>query len=222
MSAKRNEEAPAAPERLVEETAGSILARLAREGVEVGDGSSWHPSRPRDDEDLGALWAMERDASVLVELLRRVDHAAFIRALVACGYATISLLPDDEPRPRDLLAAAEAWLRGEVTEAQVRRATRVAFEAAKETPRRAKGLAPYGPGGIAAVRAIANVGIAIYEAPIQEVIPLAARAFACEREGDTPDAAVHEREFTAALAHLADVVRNAVSRPTYEELLSIH
>lgn len=59
-----------------------------------------------------------------------VDRKQLVMAACACARLVLHLVPAGEDRPRKAIEAAEAWCRGEVSLAKVRRAANAAYAAA--------------------------------------------------------------------------------------------
>lgn len=173
----------------------------------------------RGDDELAALWDAETDPHALIALLARIDHATTVVTLARCARAAVASLPSDELRPIAAIETAEAWTRGEATVTAVQKASRAAFQAEKTAPRRAQGLPPFGPGGIAAVRAAGNVGLAVFDYAAQATLECAVVALANEAAGANP--APEDGEFdSAARSELATVIRGAAPRPRLDRLLA--
>jgi hypothetical protein len=189
-----------------EEPLAELLAALEHEG-EVPE--AWLRAHAPDGR-LDGVWARSNDGGFLLDLYAWTgDVAGTVRVACACARLTLHQVPASEPRPRRAVELAEAWARGEATEAAVLDAAYDAYDALEELGR-----------------------------PGKHDVFLAAQAALCAVDGCVPErygrtwssvpAAVAQALWLAeghALptppernARLADIVRGHLPCPTLEQL----
>ena len=72
-------------------------------------------------------WETCHDGSWMLHVAVGVKRELLVSAACACARAVINHVPGDDPGPRLALDAAEAWVRGEVTAAEVERLSDVGY-----------------------------------------------------------------------------------------------
>ncbi len=160
-------------------------------------GPTWVRATPGEPKKLWAV-CPRGDWMLWLAWKARVERRLLVRAACACARGALVHVPASDKRPRRALEAAEAWARGEVDLAAVRRAARAVF--ARSTRSGSAAFAAYAAHDAACVSFDAAYAVTI----------------AYDAAAAVANTGVYGAAYAASLAHSAELVRELIPWATIE------